>query len=89
VLPFIWFLLAYSYKRIYNLKDLDEGVELMLENGTIKLTLRFFWWILMPKGLKFGETNKNKFNPLTINEIIMVVMFGYSYKIFLIYYFKQ
>ena len=88
-LPFLWFLIAFVYMKVYKQKTLEEATELTLNKEPIAFYIKWLFWIFI-WGHKIGHENyKPKFSPfLTPGDILFYIFGGYSIKVVVLLYFN-
>lgn len=88
-LPFIWFLISYTYMKVYKTKTLDEATELTLNKEPIAFYIKWLFWIFI-KGFKIGQENYvPKFSAfMTPGDIVFYIFWGSLIQIMIILIFR-
>ena len=88
-LPFLWFLVAFVYMKVYNKKTIEEATELTLNKEPIAFYIKWLFWVFI-WGYKIGQENyKPKVSLfLTPGDVLFYLFWGYLIKALVLLYFN-
>jgi hypothetical protein len=98
-LPYIWFLISYTFMQVYQTKTLDEATELTLKVEPIAFYIKWLFWIFVGfSGYKIGQEYTSKFSLVKTRldlffyifmkpgDLLFYLFWGYVIKVCIILY---